>query len=56
MFTYCSNLKTINLGWNKTVGSSEHGIFRNLVKSSYSLESIDLSNLELSETNTKDLS
>lgn len=49
-------MKTIILIGNTIVGSLEHGLFKNLINSSISLENIHLSNISLNEINTKELS
>lgn len=56
LFGYCSNLKSIELGGNEIIGSTEHGIFENLIKSSSSLENIDLWKVDLNERNAKEFS
>lgn len=52
----CTNLKSIDLSGNNVVGSYEHEIFTNLIKSSSTLQHIDLFNVNLCEKNSLELS
>lgn len=52
----CFNLKNIDLSWNNQIGRKKHNIFKNLSKSSDSLETISLFSCELSEENIENVS